>query len=603
MDSPQPMTPGFRLENFFYPGIPLVLLALSAVTLSLQAHVHLHNPRLQYGITQLPEALLQAALITATAGLLRLVLARMQPAHRLPTAACLGALVIAFCLCWLPVLLRGRFVQDDWMLLSAATIRKVIYVHPSYAWFSLDTVDGNFRPLGTTLYFAYMLKFFGANAVAFLSGNFAVNLAGSLMAYFLVRELGYSRTAGAAASLLYMTRGLNYTPIAWACALGDGIVVLLGALILLAVLRANRQTGPSVFAYHAIAWVLLWIAALAKQSAFAIPLIIALALLLRPGQDILPALRRRVVQAIAALVFYSVPAAVIFLHAKTLLRHGTPYPISITFASFVQWLAYIPWYFIAIPFPGKYKILIALTILAGAAILVAIAVFVKRVPRVLGRRPRDIAFLLLASLAAISLYAVVPTRTAPYYGAMSAFWVSLAVGIALTQFGGIADRSPSARNAYFALYLLLVAGALDIRLKETGLIPSGGYIWGTYGMDTQNETYHRLQEILANSPASHTLVLVNFPNGAKFQTSMALFADPSLTRILVFDPKTRTFLSNDLSGGRPQDGFAALNDPEAYNWDEPVNLSAENGNASPSHAIWIEFDGQHAHQIQPMTAP
>lgn len=578
------------LEKQAFWAIPIALLFCSIATLLLGSHLHLHNPRILYGMRHLPEALLLAALFTGIAGVLLAALSRLPSVEEKPTSYYLLALVIAFVLCWLPILLTGRFVQDDWMLLSAATIRKIIYIHPSYAWFSLDTVDGNFRPLGTTLYFGYMLKFFGAKAFAFLSGNFAVNLSGAIVAFFIVRELGYSRMAGAAASLLYMTRGLNYTENAWACALGDGVVILLGGLTVLGILRANKRQGLSVFVYHAVAWVLFCVAIFAKQSSFSIPLIVALLVLIRPGETSRGPLKRRAGQMVFALIAYSIPAAIVFFHAKALLREGTPYPVSVTLDSFTQWLSYIPWYFVGVSFPGRYKILLDLTKVAGAVILVGVGILVMRFPRALGKRPRDIAFLLLAALAAIAPYAVLPTRVAPYYGAMSAFWISIALGIALTQFGGAADKSSAARNAYFALYLIVITGFLDIRLKQTGLISSGGYIWGTYGMDKEKGEYDQLAKMLVEAPTPDTLVLVNFPMNAKGYTSMALIADPALQRILVYDPKTKIYLGNDLAGFRPKDDLGDLNDPRAFQWTVPMNSSEGAKAAVQNQSVWLEFD-------------
>ena len=54
---------------------------------------------------------------------------------------------IMFCVFWLPVLVAGGFVQDDWLLLAAASVRHVVVVHPATSWLALDSVDGNFRPL------------------------------------------------------------------------------------------------------------------------------------------------------------------------------------------------------------------------------------------------------------------------------------------------------------------------------------------------------------------------------------------------------------------------------------------------------------------------
>ncbi|MEO6815248.1 MAG: hypothetical protein ABI177_00985 [Edaphobacter sp.] len=568
--------------------------------LFLRTHLHFHNPRIQYGVLHLPEAFFLTGLFTALAGFLFIRVSKSPASQEKSTSSFIILLVVAFFLCWLPILLRAGFVQDDWMVIAAAMTRKIIFLHPLYAWFSLDTVNGNFRPLVTTLYFGYMLKIFGLHAFALLCGNFIVNLLGSIVAFFVVRELGYSKTAGAIASLLYMTRGLNYTLNAWACALGDGIVILLGGLIVLGILRANRRTGITSFAYHALAWLLFIIAAFAKQSAFTIPLIVALLVLLRPGQTVLPSLRRRIGQTILILISYSIPTLVIFFQARSLLR-TVPYPISLTLSGFTQLLGYITWYFIGFEVPGPYKIIAILTDVVGAAICVGLVILVLRIPALLGKRPRDIAFLLASSLASISLYILLPTRTVAYYGAASAFWLSIAIGIAITQLGGMADRKPSARNAYIALYLIVILGFFDIRVKQTGLISSGGYIWGTYGMDREKNLYDQMSKSLASLPDAHTLVMVDFPASAPGYISMALIADPDLQRILCYDSKTKTYFVNDLGGSRPENDMKALSDVQAYWWNLPIDSAEAAQVTGQSKIAWLKFDGETIRSISPLS--
>jgi hypothetical protein len=595
----QRSTSAYREKKLFW-GIPLALLSGAIATLLLHSHLHFHNPRIQYGIGHLPEALLLTALFTALAAFLFTSLSKSASIEGKPTSHFVTFLVLAFFFCWVPVLLRGRFVQDDWMVVAAATIRKIIYFHPGYAWFSLDTVNGNFRPLVTTLYFGYMLKLFGLHAFALLCGNFVVNLLGSVVAFFVVRELGYSKVAGAVASLLYMTRGLNYTLVAWACALGDGIVILLGGLIVIGILRANKREGLVSFAYRVLAWMLFVIATFAKQSSFSIPLIVALLVLLRPGQTALPSLSRRIAHAFLSLTVYSIPAAIIFFHARSLLQK-VPYPISLTLSGFTQLLDYITWYFIGFELPGKYRVFNLLTTAIGAAILIGLIILIRRIPTLLGRRPRDIVFLLLSSLAAISLYIVLPTRTVAYYGAMSAFWVSIAIGIAVTQLGGMSDKNSSTRNAYLALYLIVMLGFFDVRVKQAGLISSGGYIWGTYGMDREKNNYDQISKILASSPTKDTLVMVNFPSYLPAYQSMALIADPSLRRILLYDGMTKTYLVNNLEGFRPKDDISALSDVQAYWWNIPIDSAKAAKIEAQSQAAWMEFDDGEVHSIAPLS--
>lgn len=585
-------------EEKFLLAVPLSLVGGSIAALLVRTHLHFHTARTAYGMWHLPEALLLAALFAAIASVSYKALCKSSSASAKPTSYYLTALLVAFCLCWLPVLLSGQFFQDDWMLLAGASIRKIIYIHPSYAWFSLDTVDGNFRPLPTTIYFAYMLKLFGLHAFPFLCGNFITNLFGSIVSFFIVRELGHSKMAAAAAAVLYMTRGLNYTEIAWACALGDGFVILLGGLVVIGILRANKRQGLSAFAYQALAWAFYCIALFAKQSSFSIPLIVVLLFLLRPGDSTLVPLRRRIGNALLALVAYSVPAAVVFFHGKSLLQYRTPYPISLTLSGVFQLLSYIPWYFVGVDFP--YKSLNIITECVGAAILVGVVILVARVPQVLGKRQSDIIFLLLAAISAIAPFILLPTRTAPYYGSMFAFWISIALGIVLTRFGIPSRKNPAARNAYFALYLIVIIGVLDIRLKETGLIPSGGYIRGSFGMAKQKAEYDQMATILARHPLADTLVMVNFPIPAPDYTSMALLADPGLRRIMVYDTKTKTFLTNDLAGLRPKNELDALTDVGAYYWSRPIPSLEAVKVVDEQRALWIESDSGKIDLIAPL---
>ena len=67
-----------------------------------------------------------------------------------------------------------------------------------------------------------------------------------------------------------------YTIVAWSAAVGDGIVILLCGLTVLAVLRANKHRGLAALLYHLLAWASFLMATLSKQSSFTIPLIVFL---------------------------------------------------------------------------------------------------------------------------------------------------------------------------------------------------------------------------------------------------------------------------------------------------------------------------------------
>lgn len=561
----------------------------AAGTALLRSHLHIHNHRVQYGMEHLPAALLAVCLFTLLTGLLRIFLVRSTHLLFKPSIYYLGFLTAVFGLCWLPALLAGGFVQDDWMLLAAASVRKVIYLHPAYSWYTLDSVDGNFRPLGTVLYFGYMLKWFGLSAFAFLSGSFLINLLGSLVAFGIVREMDYSKVAGAAASILYMSRGLTYTINTWASALGDGLVILLCGLMALAILKANKLRGPAAFGYHAMAWISFFFATLAKQSSFAAPVIVVLLLFLRPGETSLLPLGRRIKSALLGLLVYSGTAAVVFFHAKALSQAKTPYPIAFSVGSVLQTFSYPTWYVMTFEFPDKYVAANLLSRFVGLAIVFGLIVLAWKVPRLLGERPRDILFAVLAAIASLSLFVFLATRIAPYYGSMFAFWISIALGITLTRFELADTDNRPARLCCLFFCLLAVTGFADIRIKQTGLIPAGGYIWGTFGMNYEREQYRELQRQLARWPQKDVLVLADPPSYPSYYTAMALLADPGLKKILVYDSTRNAFFSNDLEGDRPRNDFGALNDPLAYNWTVPMKPSAAADITSREKPLWLEI--------------
>jgi|GEM_PF-6173133 len=594
-------TSGF--ENIFFLCVAIVILFASVAAELLHTRIHFHNDRVQYGMDHLPVALFSVFLFTVLVGVLPAFLSRWISLEEKPTSFYVAAIVVLFCIFWLPVFLSGGFVEDDWMLLSAASIRKIIYLHPAYSWHALDSVDGNFRPLGTVLYFAFMLKLFGVHAHAFLMGNFIINLLGSLIAFFIVRELGYSRVAGAAASMIYISRDLIYTENAWVAALGDATAILLCGLTVLAVLRAMKQRGLSAFVYHAIGWGCFCLATLAKQSSFAAPAIVAILLFMRPGDVPVLSLGRRVKDALIALLVYGGTAGIVFYHAKILLQTKTPYPLTLGFDGLVSTFAYVTWYFATIVYPSKNGLAIALPIVVGLAIVIGLVVIVRRVPRVLGDRPRDVVFLLLAALASLSLLIPLGARVTSYYGSMFAFWLSIALGIALTRFGTVRKENRPARIACFVFCLLVAVGFLDVRVKQTALIPSGGYIWGTFGMDRERSRYEQLSTVLSKSPHSDTLVLVDFPAYPSYYASMAFLIDPAIRRILAYDSTAKTYLANDLQGDRPRDEFDALNDTGAFNWKVTMSPSDAAKTISTEKAAWIRFSDNKIEPWHPIGTP
>jgi hypothetical protein len=173
------------------------------------------------------------------------------------------------------------------------------------------------------------------------------------------------------------------------------------------------------------------------------------------------------------------------------------------------------------------------------------------------------------------------------------------LAIALTRFGEITDKGASAQRAYFALYLILVIGIVDIRVKQTGLIPSGGYIWGTYGMDREKGEYDQMARILAQSPDTRTVVLVDFPEDGRFGPAMAFLADARLRTVLTYDTATGTYRVNDLEGAPPKDGFGDLNDAAAYDWSVPLQFEDAARDTSQDRTVWIKFDNGKVYSTSP----
>lgn len=557
-----------KLEALFFAFCSGIALLAAAATRLSRGLIHPHNPRVAYGFAHLPAAFLSISIFCLAIALLLSLPGRIRPQTR-PTALFIGVLAAAYCVFWLPVWLAGGFVQDDWWLLAAASIRKIISLHPTLSWYALDSVDGNFRPLGTVLYFGWLYQWFGPVARIFTFGPFAVTFFASLVAFAIVRELGYSRLAAAIASLLFLSRGVLYTVVAWTSALGDSLSILLCGLSILFILKANRATALRTALLHVLAWICFCLAALSKQSAFATPLIIGLLLYLRPG-NISPRPSRsvRATTAGLAIAAYGLTSCAIFLHARGLLHKLSPYPIGISFRGLIQPFASATSYFGIVQLPDRYAGANLLPALLGIA-LIAIAAWLLPGSRAFATRRTDVVFTALAALSSISLFFFLGARWAAYYGCMAAFWISILLAIVLADSFDSQSPRPAWQWARFAFCLLLVTGFAEIRLEQTGLLPCGGYIWGAYGMDTERAQERWVRQELAMPPDANAILLA----GCRFPdpyTSMVLIYRPAIQRIVVYDQTTQAYLVNNRDGLRPADDFNSLSDPQAYHWTTPI---------------------------------
>lgn len=555
----------------------------------LAAHRHLSNARVEYGLQHLPAALLQIAVFSAGLGLAYSWLIA-RGFRRLSSRWLILAIVLLFTIVWLPVTLQGGFAQDDWMLLSAASVRKLLYAHPLASFNALDTVDGNYRPLGTVLYVGYILRWFGLHPLPFLLGNFFAGLACALLVFVLMRELRQSPAVSAAAAVLFLSRDLIYTPIAWLCALGDSLAIFGSGLSILFLLRALRSRGPAVWIYHLVAWLCFAIALFAKQSAFAVPLIAVLTVLLSPGTvEPIRAWKKHLPLAVAVGAVYGITVLAVFRHAITLLGHKTPYPITISPLVLKIALSHVTWFFIPIDFPDAHPTARLLVPALGLVILIAIATWLRRSPSLLGSRPKLMVFLLGAAFASISLFLLLPNRSAAYYGSMAAFWLCMALAILLANLERASLRTSSMHLGAWLVCVLLLCGYSFVRLKQTGLPPSGGYIWGTYNMADNMREFAFLRAALDHKPETQVLVLVGEPSAGKEQANMAILAKPSLQRILSFDPKSG-FKINDDQGRLPQDRPENLHDVDAYHWTIPLDEANASAFLAGSHTLWVRMD-------------
>ncbi|HXE09624.1 MAG TPA: hypothetical protein VN612_17100 [Acidobacteriaceae bacterium] len=559
--------PSHRLEAFSFAFFSAIAFLAAILITVRRGSLHTHNPRLIYAFSHLPAAFVAIAVFSLAFALRAPFASRMRLRSR-STVFLVSAIAVLYCVFWLPVWLAGGLVQDDWWLLAAASIRKIVFSHPGLSWYALDTVDGNFRPLGTVLYFSWIYHWFGVAARAFTFGPFVVTFFAALVAFAVVRQLGYSRLTAAVASSLFISRGMLYIVVAWAAALGDSLAIAFCGLSALFILKANRARGVLAALLHVVAWICFIIAALSKQSAFAMPLIVALLLYLRPGEAH-PSQTRlaRAKAAASGLAVYAISSALIFFHAKGLLHQLSPYPIGLSVRTVIQPFAYATWYFAIVEFPDRFGKANLLPPLLGIAIVAAVLWRLRRTAAY-AAGPRDLGFLVLAAFSAILLFALLGTRSAAYYGCMAGFWISILIAVVLSH--ALETGGAHRHLAAFIVCALLVSGFAEVRLEQTGLFPSGGYIWGTFGMHAERHTEDWVERNLASPPLPGIVVI----EGCRFPdpyTSMVLVDAPAVPRILVYNPDSDAYAVNDRLGLRPADDLASLSDPRSYHWDIPID--------------------------------
>ena len=533
------------------------LLFLASAVLALRPRLHAHNPRVLYGVAHLPAAFLYSALIaTAVAFYLPLLQRR---ARSLTTPFAIGSIVAAACLLWLPVVHASRLSADDWFLVMAASIRHSLAVRPWLAWSAVDTVDGNFRPLGTIVYLNHGFSLFG-----FYAGLLLVTLAATLL-FFLAQRFGASRRLALCAALIFVSRDLLYGPVVWLCSLGDQLVIVAGAGCILLLLGSLHATPRRAVLCHLGAFLCLLIALLSKQSAYCIPCLALLTLTLRPGQQRLAATARPWIVAILTTAVYSATTLGVFLHARQLAaHHSTPYPVAFRLEGIGYLLRSVVWFFAPVDLQIIRGFLTAENLLGAALLALLLGLLWRRRSR-LGIGPREVVFLLLATFASIALFLFLPSRRVPYYAGFASLWASLVAAALL-----VGDEQSAAQRSRLALILgLFLLGGLSIQIKRTALIPSGTYLGGTYGMDTEAQQFAATQQALLDAPRATTAIVYD-DSPDSIYPAMICLSSTTIRTIYVYRPRTRQWLVNNLNGSMPPDTSDAWTDVAAFHWNHPL---------------------------------
>jgi small basic protein len=453
----------------------------------------------------------------------------------------------------------SRYSADDWFLAAAATIRHTLAVRPWLSWYALDTVDGNFRPLGTVVYLNH-----GFPVLGFYAGFLVCVLAATLL-YFIARRIGASTNLALCAVLIFASRDLLYGPVAWLCSLGDALVIAAGAGCVLLLLCSLRMAPPRAALCHLGAFACFAVALLSKQSAYCIPLLAFLTLTLRPGQE-KPA--STFLQWAVALVTTSVYLAAtigIFYHARLRpLTSTTPYPINFDGTGIGYLFRSVLWFF----GPLDLQIIRGFMTLEDTLGVVTLALLFWvswKCRRHLGLGRRAFSFCLSAAFVSIALFLFLPSRRVPYYGDFAALWASLPVAAVLVG----AKRSGAESHGLTLVIALVVLGGISIELKRTALIPSGTYLGGSYGMDMESAEFAALRQSLYEHPEATTVVIRdNSPDTV--YPAMICILSRNVRTVYVFRAKTNQWLVNSLNGSVPLDIPDTWTDVSAFHWTRPL---------------------------------
>ena len=172
---------------------------------------------------------------------------------------------------------------------------------------SVASLDSYYRPLFISL-FSINYWIFGTTAWGWHLVNVLIHVAVTLMVFLIIKELTGRRTLAAIAAGLFAVHPAHAESVAWISGITDPLMALFALLVFYFYLRF-RKTGRKFFIV--IALVLFLAALLSKETALALPLVIALCELFF-FEDARP-LKQRVTRAVTFAAIFIAPSAVYFL--------------------------------------------------------------------------------------------------------------------------------------------------------------------------------------------------------------------------------------------------------------------------------------------------
>ncbi len=151
-------------------------------------------------------------------------------------------------------------LADDYSHIAHA---RAFVPHTFVTLFTVPAEDHFFRPLG---YLSYALdaQWAGLSPAAWRAGNLTIHILCTVLVYALCRKLEIGRAGAFAGAMLFGIHGSRPEVVTWVAARFDLLAVLFGVACILLVLKGWR----------AAASVALMLAAMSKESAYVVPLLV-----------------------------------------------------------------------------------------------------------------------------------------------------------------------------------------------------------------------------------------------------------------------------------------------------------------------------------------